>query len=826
MLCYVMLLCYVTLRSVMQLDRVEGMHAESCNYHYLTYHPAGRHTHIKRFFVSRHFFTCSCRRYLNSFFWSVLGGYFATGQSMAGTMNAFLVGCVDNVVVGSPSQSAGYDEEHHDDGDEPATKYMALCKVNAGAIKRIHREMLWDMTGYSKGSSISIGNVGGNGEDGNTAHTTITQLGQWFRSSSSSVLENYPTNNKKDMPNFISTRSFQRSTHGDMEGWKCQKKDFPDLWIAPEHSFVLTLLAAEIVSSTAMSAGVTLRFPRVTQVRVEGIDGAKHVAQVEDVATLHKLYMERQAETTSHMNHQGSHTPSSNDDMHGIHNTMHSRFLDNTTSAMNTEASGSRPTTGRKRKASKRDVPTLAKASRTTDSDQKRVVRQSAALKGKTFAVLEGTYRWGFGTQVISKLDAQEAQEEGWWEKAQRIHSRSDLIHFIAKHSGTCDVTGNTQTDFVVGGSRDDARVRAYERASIHLASKQTSVDAAAAKSIASRRKTSKKALKNNAPSIIKRVVKWTFVLRAVHLWEREARKVKREQFEDDDDEVEIIEQRSKPIHIPSHSIARTSFLFLGEPRPHDYLTKGTEDGENKRAQGDTDNDSDGIHTESTSEADAATDLLSFKRDLVRIQSQTRTRKNAAALKNQSSGHDDALELEEDEQWVLAGRKQWFRSHRLLKDKMGNVIGGKRLHVDPPPSNKVFYLDSDTAKNDAYSAIAATHGLDSHEGRTACSLASLSPMIRAMGGQISETLNDENNNITHIVCRIMTMNATAQENMVLQWGSPQCNPTTIGAELYQRLQGALGARMRKETGSRTEQTKVLYLVAPAWIRHMWRSDIV
>lgn len=41
----------------------------------------------------------------------------------------------------------------------------------------------------------------------------------------------------------------------------------PDLWINPDDSFILELNAGEIVVSDTFSAGITLRFPRITKIR-------------------------------------------------------------------------------------------------------------------------------------------------------------------------------------------------------------------------------------------------------------------------------------------------------------------------------------------------------------------------------------------------------------------------------------------------------------------------------------------------------------------------------------------------------------------------------
>ena len=82
--------------------------------------------------------------------------------------------------------------------------------------------------------------------------------GKWFPSDES----------RREFPEFISSQSFtDDSETRNSEGWKPKKEDYPDLWINPEDSVILTINAGEICPSTAFPSRVTLRFPRITQVR-------------------------------------------------------------------------------------------------------------------------------------------------------------------------------------------------------------------------------------------------------------------------------------------------------------------------------------------------------------------------------------------------------------------------------------------------------------------------------------------------------------------------------------------------------------------------------
>ena len=66
------------------------------------------------------------------------------------------------------------------------------------------------------------------------------ELGKWFREESFGL------------PSFISKRSLQRNSTEDFEGWSFNKtKHYPDIWIDPKDSVVLTIKGAELVVSVS-----------------------------------------------------------------------------------------------------------------------------------------------------------------------------------------------------------------------------------------------------------------------------------------------------------------------------------------------------------------------------------------------------------------------------------------------------------------------------------------------------------------------------------------------------------------------------------------------
>jgi hypothetical protein len=97
------------------------------------------------------------------------------------------------------------------------------------------------------------------------------ELGKWFRG------EDY------SLPSFISDRSFQRTDHGDRDGWTFNKREtYPDMWINPKDSVVLTIKGQELVVSDEYSAGLTMRFPKIKKVRLDSVDGDEKKAEEVD----------------------------------------------------------------------------------------------------------------------------------------------------------------------------------------------------------------------------------------------------------------------------------------------------------------------------------------------------------------------------------------------------------------------------------------------------------------------------------------------------------------------------------------------------------------
>lgn len=88
-------------------------------------------------------------------------------------------------------------------------RYLTLCQVNFNRKDR--DKILEQCTGFKRADNYNE-----------------MKMGKWF------------TVEDKSWPDFVSSRSFQRDVHGDLDGWKSKPQYVPDVWIKPEDSFVVT----------------------------------------------------------------------------------------------------------------------------------------------------------------------------------------------------------------------------------------------------------------------------------------------------------------------------------------------------------------------------------------------------------------------------------------------------------------------------------------------------------------------------------------------------------------------------------------------------------
>lgn len=401
----------------------------------------------------------------------VIGAFYGTGMKYSGVLNHFLLGCVDQ--------------------DNPGT-FMTLCKISGGGTARKKLDSLLEHTKYK------AENEG-----------TALDSGKWFKE----------REHGKSLPDFISKRSYQQGREG--QGWKFQKKQYPDFWIHPEDSVVLTVNAGEITISDDFSAGVTLRFPRIDKVRIESADGDVKLAdECETVASLHLLYRQiaERREGSGAIDFEiGSRSrPSSQ--------VMNTRFLT------------VEEQTKRKKSKGRQKATSAHRPSQMSTVEKK----ESAALDGLIFWVLDGKYSLDEGS-----LDAEQAKDEGWLEEARKVKERCGVQEFILKHGGTCKFGFSTDLDFIVGGRIEDPRVKTL-KSSLDRASK------------AGKLTSCKKDLETKKLLELGGFLKWTSVMSMARRWINEVGSIK-------------MEEGAKEIP----GTAPTSRMQLLRPSRYDYLVLG-----------------------------------------------------------------------------------------------------------------------------------------------------------------------------------------------------------------------------------------------------------
>lgn len=378
--------------------------------------------------------------YLNHSRFLVLGRFHQSGLRGSGTPSSYLCACTNDL--------------------EDEDKYVPLCKVSAFSIgMKENRRILYD-TKYKT-----------------PTETTPLDTGKWFSYGDS----------RTEFPDFVSSFSFASDTP-TMSGWKPKKEDYPDLWINPEDSVVLTLNAGEIVPSTAFPSRVTLRFPRITKIRTD-----KRAREVESLQMLWEMYDKVLSDRAGDNSERGF-------------ESQPNQFADSATSNSRFWTEEKYVSEGKnKRKTRPKTLHSVAAAAAA-------VPVESAALKDAVFVPLEGTYRL-----KRDSLEAMEGQEGGWLEEAKSIRDFGGIRAFIKKHGGKVmlapDAKLINEGAIVIGGEKDDPRVVNF----IHL------IEMAQTKVPELQMKKSKRTAKDESTLIFAKcggVVRWTFILSALRQWQ------------------------------------------------------------------------------------------------------------------------------------------------------------------------------------------------------------------------------------------------------------------------------------------------------------------
>ena len=311
----------------------------------------------------------------------VVGAYYATGLRLAGRPSSLLCACVDSTLL-----------------DAKDAKFFTVCKVSASSLVSQDYERLLNLTKYDAPRG---------------GHTL--QIGNWY-----SLV--YP-----ELPEFVSPHSHQNGRRE--QGWKVAKNEYPDMWINPENSIVVTLNAGEIVPSELFSCGLTLRFPRITRLRVDG--NSKHPSQIESDTDLWNIYSDFVADREKY----SQTAPLSPGIENGQIALGPCRFL--------TESQSRKRTIHRNTR--KRTLGVLV-------SNKVEMVK-SRALDGLSFTVLSG--RYSLGRKRLNSV-SDKGKEASWVQVASAVRSKGDVESFLVSHGASVSVQGGSIT---VGGEHDDPKV-------------------------------------------------------------------------------------------------------------------------------------------------------------------------------------------------------------------------------------------------------------------------------------------------------------------------------------------------------------------------------
>ncbi|GKY98953.1 hypothetical protein MPSEU_000851100 [Mayamaea pseudoterrestris] len=405
----------------------------------------------------------------------IVGGYFASGLAKAGTPSAFLVACRD-------SMDPGY--------------YMPFCKVNA-AVKGDVYKQFYDRTGCKE-------YTGNSQEEGNC---------KWF----SSITQ---------PPDFISTRSFQRSwEQSDFNGWKWDKSSYPHIWINPENSAIVTVKAGEIIRATSFPPGVTLRHPRIERFRNQALGDEKDLSTITCENQLRELYQEFQESRSRTFNT----SVLSQGKPRALNANQPCMFL--TEQQFNESNKQNRKRVGKPKRS-------LAVATVTET--------RSKALRGVTFVILDGIYNLN-----LSPTDCDLGLSEGWFDDASKVAKALDVSAFIKRHGGTVKLSSGP-SDLVLGGRREDNKV-------VSLILGVNEAREAIAKEKPSAARQTQKSAKQHEKAKQSGVIRWTFVYSAVYRWQQ-------------------------TVHDPDASIVNTRPELL-QPHLLDYLMRPQESCESELAE-------------------------------------------------------------------------------------------------------------------------------------------------------------------------------------------------------------------------------------------------
>ena len=620
----------------------------------------------------------------------VLGGRYAAGLQRSGLIDSILVGCIDDQGTWGMTR-------------EGSPQYLTLCQVNF--VERRAQQILEQCTGFKRADSYND-----------------MKLGKWF------------TVEDDCWPDFVSSRSFQRDVHGDDDGWKAKRQYVPDIWIRPEDSFVVTLNAAEIIASDSMSAGLSLRFPRVTKLRAEGFDDPKPYDQVVEFKELLQIFEDKEE--------QGRDV-----EFGSQSETLTSRFL----TQKEYESSGKQKKRTNSRKEAK-EVKAFANPTVETV--------QSIVLEGYVFYVMPGRYNLDDDVYV-----AAEAKENGWAEEAKKVKTFTDVKEFILSHGGRCCLAANARTDFILGGSPNDASVT-------NLRTLMENKDEEKIKRSTLTRDDEVRRLFE-----IGGVLKWTFVYSLVTKF---LSRLKSESsgFR------KSIKEKCPGMAAPRHS----DFLVMAQMAKSTLQEREDEFGLR-------------IHD--------ICNTIDFERALEEVGRHRSIEQEEVSSKIVPWQTNAMTNLEESERWVFRGKAQKLWPYQKDEPTAGALL----CTLYPDLFLELGFEEESDVKREEGKDDEAIRWEDAAEIKNGAVAAAL-PLATAMGAIVTPHLH---NGVTHVLCEL-------KRHKSLAWSATL--PRSIfsdpeyGARLHERL-----ISLEDSACMKRQQRKTVLLVSPEWMDEKWSETL-
>lgn len=366
--------------------------------------------------------------------------------------------------------------------------------------------------------------------------------------------------------------------------------------------------------------------------------------------------------------------------------------------------------------------------------------------------VLEGSYNL-----ESCNLD-DHAKNEGWFKDAETVGCQQDIIDFILRHGGKCELIYNSKTDFIIGGSIADARVANHRRA----------IEAATVNTLKANRKH-KEHLKKVADM---GVIKWTFLFRVIH------------HIFDEAQENKILRETATIFRPRRHD-----FLVLSKIAEESFLNK--ENAEELTGVG----------------LKLALDEVGKDEVKVKIDGKISTKKGMKSRRillppQLSWQYRGLIDLEEDEKWVLEGPRQHFWRRNVLLD--GRTHVAMVLYPDLFDIGDFGFSNGQDVSRDIHEGIVSIRWNAIPLGCTTSQVASVLPLAKAMGARVTAHLHD---GVTHILCEL-------KDSSILQWDAHVPQAVFMDGSRGTALQSRL-------VDLDLPKSQRITLVSPTWIRQHW-----